>query len=134
MRFVTRNAPTDDVDENRLAVGKPKDWDAGLPGGGSSLVRSREQMGTGRTVRTLRLLNQREGFDCPGCAWPEPRQADGERRKLAEFCENGAKAVAEEATKRRVGAEFFAEHSIGVLAEKTDYWLGQQARLTEPVV
>jgi molybdopterin-dependent oxidoreductase alpha subunit len=91
-------------------------------------------MGTGRTVRTLRLLNQRAGFDCPGCAWPEPRQTDGERRKLAEFCENGAKAVAEEATKRRVGAEFFAEHSIGDLAAKTDYWLGQQGRLTEPVV
>ena len=91
-------------------------------------------MGTGRTVRTLRLLNQREGFDCPGCAWPEPRQADGERRKLAEFCENGAKAVAEEATKRRVSAEFFADHSIGDLAGKTDYWLGQQGRITEPVV
>jgi molybdopterin-dependent oxidoreductase alpha subunit len=134
MRFVTRNAPTDDVDENRLEVGKPKDWAAGLPGVAVSLVRSREQMGTGRTVRTLRLLNQREGFDCPGCAWPEPRQADGERRKLAEFCENGAKAVAEEATKRRVSAGFFAEHSIGDLAGKTDYWLGQQGRITEPVV
>jgi molybdopterin-dependent oxidoreductase alpha subunit len=134
MTIVTRNAPTDDVDENRLEVGKPKDWAAGLPGVAVSLVRSREQMGTGRTVRTLRLLNQREGFDCPGCAWPEPRQADGERRKLAEFCENGAKAVAEEATKRRVSAEFFAEHSIGDLAGKTDYWLGQQGRITEPVV
>lgn len=54
----------------------------------------------------------REGFDCPGCAWPEPREADGEHRKPAEFYENGAKAVAEEATKRRVGPEFFAQHSI----------------------
>jgi molybdopterin-dependent oxidoreductase alpha subunit len=134
MLIVTRNAPTNDVDENRLEVGKPKNWAAGLPGVAVSLIRSREQMGTGRTVRTLRLLNQRSGFDCPGCAWPEPRQTDGERRKLAEFCENGAKAVGEEATKRRVGAEFFAEHSIGDLAAKTDYWLGQQGRLTEPVV
>jgi molybdopterin-dependent oxidoreductase alpha subunit len=87
-------------------------------------------MGAARTVRTLRLLNQREGFDCPGCAWPEP----GDHRKLAEFCENGAKAVAEEATRRRVGPEFFAEHSIADLADKTDYWLGQQGRLTRPMV
>jgi molybdopterin-dependent oxidoreductase alpha subunit len=85
-------------------------------------------------VRTLRLLNQREGFDCPGCAWPEPREAHGESRKIAEFCENGAKAVAEEATKRRVGAEFFAKHSMEDLRNKTDYWLGQQGRLTEPVI
>jgi anaerobic selenocysteine-containing dehydrogenase len=134
MMIVTRNAPIDDVDENRLEVSKPKDWAAGVPGVAVSLVRAREQMGAGRTVRTLRLLNQREGFDCPGCAWPEPREGDGEHRKLAEFCENGAKAVAEEATKRRVGPEFFAQHSIADLAGKTDYWLGQQGRITEPVV
>jgi molybdopterin-dependent oxidoreductase alpha subunit len=99
-----------------------------------SLLRGVEQMGTGRTVKTLRLLNQREGFDCPGCAWPEPREAHGEKRKMAEFCENGAKAVAEEATKRRVGAEFFAKHPIEDLRVKTDYWLGQQGRITEPMV
>ncbi len=87
-------------------------------------------MGVGRTAGTLRLLNQREGFDCPGCAWPESQ----EHRKVAEFCENGAKAVAEEATRRRVGSEFFAEHSVAALAERTDYWLGQQGRITEPVV
>jgi len=91
-------------------------------------------MGAARTVKTLRLLNQRDGFDCPGCAWPEPREVDGEHRKLAEFCENGAKAVAEEATKRKVGREFFAEHSIQDLADKTDFWLGQQGRITEPFV
>ncbi|MEC3979095.1 FdhF/YdeP family oxidoreductase [Amycolatopsis sp. H20-H5] len=131
---MTRDAPTDDVDESQLEVSKPKDWAAGLPGVAVSLVRSMEQMGAGRTVRTLRLLNQRDGFDCPGCAWPEPREADGEHRKLAEFCENGAKAVAEEATKRRVGREFFAKHSIEELRGKTDYWLGQQGRITEPFV
>ena len=58
----------------------------------------------------------------------------GEHRRLAEFCENGAKAVAEEATKRRVTAEFFAEHTVAELAERTDYWLGQQGRLVEPMV
>ena len=102
---------TREIDEDDLTVGKPKRWAAGLPGVLVSLKRSVEQMGAGTTVRTLRLLNQRDGFDCPGCAWPEPREVDGGRRKVAEFCENGAKAVAEEATTRRVGPEFFAVHS-----------------------
>ena len=131
---MTREAPAQDVDETRLEVGKPKGWAAGIPGVAVSLARSVEQMGTGRTVKALRLLNQREGFDCPGCAWPEPREIDGEHRKLAEFCENGAKAVAEEATKRRVGREFFAAHPVSELRGKTDYWLGQQGRITEPFV
>ncbi|TCP48574.1 molybdopterin-dependent oxidoreductase alpha subunit [Tamaricihabitans halophyticus] len=127
---MARKAPRHDIDETELEVGKPKDWAAGVTGVTVSLRRGLEQMGPGRTVRTLRLLNQREGFDCPGCAWPE---AQG-HRKLAEFCENGAKAVAEEATKRRVTREFFATHSVAELADKTDYWLGQQGRLTEPMV
>ncbi len=122
--------PEHDIDETRLDVTAPKRWAAGIPGVAVSLKRGVEQMGVARTVTTLRLLNQREGFDCPGCAWPEPQG----HRKLAEFCENGAKAVAEEATKRRVGPEFFAAHPIAELAGKTDYWLGQQGRLTEPMV
>jgi molybdopterin-dependent oxidoreductase alpha subunit len=131
---VKRAAPTEDIDESRLEVHPPKEYAAGLPGVAVSLVRGVEQMGTGRTVRALRLLNQRQGFDCPGCAWPEPREADGEGRNLAEFCENGAKAVAEEATLRRAGPEFFAAHPVAELAGKTDYWLGQQGRLTHPMV
>ncbi len=122
--------PRHDVDESELEVSTPKAWAAGVPGVLVSLDRAVEQMGVGRTVKTLRLLNQREGFDCPGCAWPEPQG----HRKMAEFCENGAKAVAEEATKRRIGPEFFAEHPISSLRTKTDYWLGQQGRLTEPMV
>ncbi|GLZ37724.1 FdhF/YdeP family oxidoreductase [Actinokineospora sp. NBRC 105648] len=122
--------PERDVVEAELDVTAPKHWAAGIPGVAVSLKRGVEQMGAARTAGTLRLLNQREGFDCPGCAWPEPQG----HRKLAEFCENGAKAVAEEATRRRVGPEFFAEHPIAELAERTDYWLGQQGRITEPVV
>jgi molybdopterin-dependent oxidoreductase alpha subunit len=86
-------------------------------------------MGPTRTVRTLRLLNQREGFDCPGCAWPDPLG----HRKIAEFCENGAKAVAEEATTERVTERFFADHAVSELRERSDHWLGQQGRLTEPM-
>ena len=129
-----RDAPKHDIDETELAVGKPKKWAVGLPGIAVSMRRGLEQMGPLRTVNTLRLLNQRKGFDCPGCAWPEPQEADGEHRKPAEFCENGAKAVAEEATKRRIGPDFFVRHSVEELAGKSDYWLGQQGRLTEPMV
>jgi molybdopterin-dependent oxidoreductase alpha subunit len=87
-------------------------------------------MGPVRTAAILSRLNQRHGFDCPGCAWPE--EPGG--RKLAEFCENGAKAVAEEATKRVVTPEFFARHSVADLASRPEYWLSQQGRLTHPMV
>jgi molybdopterin-dependent oxidoreductase alpha subunit len=88
-------------------------------------------MGVRRSALTLLRVNQPDGFDCPGCAWPEPAPA---QRSHFEFCENGAKAVAEEATLRRVGAEFFAAHPISELATRTDHWLGQQGRLVEPML
>jgi molybdopterin-dependent oxidoreductase alpha subunit len=88
-------------------------------------------MGVRRTALTLLRINQPDGFDCPGCAWPEP--APG-ARSHTEFCENGAKAVAEEATLRRITPEFFAAHPVSELAERSDHWLGQQGRLTTPVV
>ncbi|SDD52468.1 FdhF/YdeP family oxidoreductase [Actinokineospora iranica] len=128
---MTGKPPEQDVDESALDVTPPKRWAAGIPGVVVSLKRGVEQMGAVRTATTLRLLNQRDGFDCPGCAWPEPQGAE---RKVFEFCENGAKAVAEEATRWRVGPRFFAEHPVAELAERTDYWLGQQGRITHPMV
>ena len=115
--------------EDALHVGKPKHWAAGVPGAVVSLRRSWEQMGPVRTVRTWARLNQVGGFDCPGCAWPEARD-----RKHLELCENGAKAVAEEATRRRITPQFFADHPVSDLLERTDHWLGQQGRLTEPMI
>jgi len=112
-----------------MTVGKPKTWAAGIPGIATAMSDSLHQMGPARTMRTLRALNQRTGFDCPGCAWPE-----GTDHHLAEFCENGAKAVAEEATLRRIGSEFFAQHTVDDLRAQSDYWLGQQGRLTHPVI
>jgi molybdopterin-dependent oxidoreductase alpha subunit len=88
------------------------------------------EMGVVRGARTLARLNQKDGFDCPGCAWPDP---EGHRSHF-EFCENGAKAVAEEATTRRVTPDFFREWSVADLSHKSDYWLGKQGRITEPVV
>ncbi|MGW5517444.1 FdhF/YdeP family oxidoreductase [Nocardia africana] len=125
-----RKPPTRDIDEAELAVTPPKEQAAGVTAVAVALDRAVEEMGIVRTARTLTRVNQRHGFDCPGCAWPEPT---GHRRP-AEFCENGAKAVAEEATLRTVTPEFFATHSLDDLAGKTGYWLGQQGRLTHPMV
>ncbi|MGW0532731.1 FdhF/YdeP family oxidoreductase [Streptomyces sp. NPDC003032] len=101
---------------------------AGLPAIGHTLKIAQRQMGVRRTALTLLRVNQKDGFDCPGCAWPEP-----EHRHKAEFCENGAKAVAEEATLRRVTPDFFAAHPVADLATRSGYWLGQQGRLTHPM-
>ncbi len=89
----------------------------------------RNDTGVVRGLRTLLALNQPEGVDCPGCAWPE---AAGERGDI-EFCENGAKAVAWETTRRRIDRDFFAKHSLAELAAESDYALGQHGRLVEPV-
>ncbi|MFI5715895.1 FdhF/YdeP family oxidoreductase [Nocardia sp. NPDC051750] len=125
-----RNGPTDDIDESALTITPPKGQAAGVRAVGVALGRAVSDMGVIRTARTLARVNQVHGFDCPGCAWPEPT---GHRRP-AEFCENGAKAVAEEATLNTVGPEFFAAHSIADLAGKSGYWLGRQGRLTHPMV
>jgi len=82
-----------------------------------------------KNIRTLLKTNQHGGFDCPGCAWGESAESG-----MVKFCENGAKAVNWEATKRRVDAAFFAKHSVTTLREQSDYWLEYQGRLTEPMV
>ncbi|MDR7303598.1 FdhF/YdeP family oxidoreductase [Haloactinomyces albus] len=131
---MVRKKPGEDIDERSLTVTDPKRAAAGIQGVLTSLQRSVQQMGVARSAKALPLLNQSAGFDCPGCAWPDPRAADGDKRKMAEFCENGAKAVAEEATTRTIGPEFFAEHPVSELAQRTDYWLGQQGRITHPMI
>jgi len=128
-----RSAGSDDVpadyDEHAVTVTPPKHEAAGLRAVMVALRRGLEQMGALRTAAELARLNQRHGFDCPGCAWPEHGG-----RHLVEFCENGAKAVAEEATKRVVTADFFARHSMAELSTHPEYWLSQQGRLAEPMV
>ena len=108
---------------------KPYDKPAG---GWDSLKRSWQALrdegivviGAGTMLRT----NQSDGFDCPGCAWP-----DRNPNSTFEFCENGVKAVAAEATSKRVTREFFAAHSVAELASREDRWLEAQGRLTEPM-
>ncbi|MFJ8014611.1 FdhF/YdeP family oxidoreductase [Streptomyces sp. NPDC096339] len=121
--------PAGDPIQDAPQVAPPKHAAAGLPAIGHTLKIAQQQMGLARTARTLLKVNQKNGFDCPGCAWPE-----GDKRHTAEFCENGAKAVAEEATLRRVTPAFFAAHPLSDLAERSGYWLGQQGRITEPML
>ncbi|WP_119697705.1 FdhF/YdeP family oxidoreductase [Microbacterium halotolerans] len=126
---MAKKAPTQDIDESKVTVGAPETEAVGVPAILNAMKIAVDQMGVVRSARTLLRVNQKDGFDCPGCAWPEE-----DRRHVAEFCENGAKAVAEEATIRRVEPAFFAEHSIAELQSHDDWWLGQQGRLTEPMI
>ncbi|WP_329594245.1 FdhF/YdeP family oxidoreductase [Streptomyces sp. NBC_01362] len=114
-----------------LRVTPPKTWAAGVPAVAHALEYSLSQTSPRRTALTLLNINQAEGIDCPGCAWPEP--APG-KRHMNEYCENGAKHINDEATSRRVTRSFFREHSIAELDGRSDYWLNQQGRLTEPMV
>ncbi|MGH9185741.1 MAG: FdhF/YdeP family oxidoreductase [Acidimicrobiales bacterium] len=123
--------PVHDTAEDGIETAPPERVAAGMAAVVSTARHSVREMGVRRSVRTLLKVNQVDGFDCPGCAWPEPAAGD---RGHAEFCENGAKAVAEEATVRRVGPAFFAAHPVSELAQRSDWWLGQQGRLTQPMV
>ncbi len=102
----------------------------GVPAIVSAVKSAWNEMGPVRGLRALLKLNQQGGFDCPGCAWPEPDEA----RSHAEFCENGARHVADEATTKRVTPEFFSHWGVADLSYKSDYWLGKQGRITSPMV
>jgi len=102
---------------------------AGIPAIVSTTKHAIKKMGIIKSLRTLTTVNQKGGFDCPGCAWPDP---DDERTKF-EFCENGAKAIADEAMSKKIGAKFFSKYTISELSEKSDYWLNSQGRLITPM-
>ena len=114
-------------------MSKPHQPYAGAAGGWDALASSfrhlREQDVLGLGARTLLRANQPQGFDCPGCAWP-----DRNPHSSFEFCENGVKAVAAEATRRRLTREFFAAHSVAALARQDDYFLEAPGRLVEPML
>lgn len=113
-----------------IRVGSPSHSAAGLPAVLSSLNHVFTQAGVVRGTQAMLKLNQKNGFDCPSCAWPDP----DDHRAPTEFCENGAKAIAAETTLKRVTPEFFAQYSVRELAAQSDYWLEQQGRLTHPML
>ncbi len=103
---------------------------AGLPAVYQSARFTIREMGLARGLKTWLEVNKKGGFDCQSCAWPSP----DEGRHIFEFCENGVKAVADEATKHSIAGDFFSKYSIRDLQGKSDLWLGQQGRLTKPMV
>lgn len=113
-----------------IKITHPSKTAAGLKGVAVALGHILDEMGPGGMLTMFRL-NQLKGFDCPGCAWPDP---DEKRSFLAEYCENGAKAVAEEATKKRADPSFFKKHSVYELSQWSDYELGKAGRITHPMV
>jgi len=118
------------IETDSIRISEPAHVAAGV----KAIVKSAEfafhEAGVIRGVNALAHLNQFEGFDCPGCAWPDPDHD----RSLNEYCENGAKAIAEEATSTRCTPEFFRRWSIAELSRQSDYWLGHQGRLTHPML
>ena len=111
-------------------VGKPSEVAAGLTAVVQTTRWGLREMGPVRSLKTLLAVNQVNGFDCQSCAWPSPNGT----RHTAEFCENGAKAVADAGTRKRVTPDFFRQHSVVDLAQRTDHWLNAQGRLTHPMV
>ena len=113
-----------------ISLDEPKKYAAGYPAIFESAKHVFGAMGVKRGMSALNALNKMDGFDCPGCAWPDP---DDERSPIGEYCENGAKAVAEEATTKVIHADFFAKNSVAELAELDDYKIGKSGRLAQPM-
>ncbi len=113
-----------------LKVTKPKTWAAGIPAVTVAMVDILQESGFVRGMEGLFKMNKKDGFDCSGCAWPDP---DDDRSPVAEYCENGAKALAEEATTKKLTAKFFAENSVADLAKLNDYEIGKKGRIAQPV-
>ncbi len=116
--------------EEDMKLTDPKSWAAGIPAVISSLDHILREAGPLRGIKGLLEMNQSGGFDCPSCAWPDP---DGDR-SFAEFCENGAKSLASEATQKLADAKFFASHSVEDLAAQSDHWHEHQGRIAMPMI
>ena len=113
-----------------LELKAPSEVAAGILGVKEALRHGVKEMGIARTMRALLEMNQEDGFRCPSCAWPVPEHPS----KIAEYCENGAKALADEATTEKIGAAFFAKHSVEALSQLSDYELNTFGRITEPLI
>ncbi|MFT6796541.1 MAG: molybdopterin-dependent oxidoreductase alpha subunit [Maribacter sp.] len=113
-----------------LKLNNTASYAAGVPGIKAALQHSFKEMGALEALSTLSKMNQKDGFDCPGCAWPDPEAPS----KLGEYCENGAKALAEEATYEKVDVDFFKTHSVEEISTWSDFKIGKSGRLTSPMV
>lgn len=113
-----------------IEIKEPITHAAGYLGVREALKHTFKEMGVLKSMRTLLSMNQKDGFDCPSCAWPDPEHPS----PIAEYCENGAKALGDEATTQQIGASFFQKNSVEELSQLTDYELNKFGRLVEPMV
>jgi molybdopterin-dependent oxidoreductase alpha subunit len=114
-----------------LKLRKPDTKAVGIPAITSSIAHAWKWMKVKDVVKTMFRINQKGGFDCPGCAWPDP---DDDRSALGEYCENGMKAIAEEAQNKVIGRDFFKKNNISDLAKLSDYDIGKSGRIGEPLI
>lgn len=121
---------TGDIKFTGLRLKEPMQTAAGFLGIKEALRHSFKEMGIVNSMRSLLEMNQEDGFRCPSCAWPVPEHPS----KIAEYCENGAKALADEATRNHIGADFFSEHSVEELSRLSDFELNKLGRIVEPMV
>jgi molybdopterin-dependent oxidoreductase alpha subunit len=117
------------IETKNVKIGERVEVAAGVEAITQTLEFTLEEPGAIRGTAALYRLNQFDGYDCPGCAWPDP----DEHRSANEYCENGAKAIAEETTSKRVEPDFFHAWSVSDLTTKSDYWLTKQGRITNPM-
>ena len=137
------NNPNDDAQEKEQAVATPPETFTGIhlkqvkknsvggPAILSALDHAFKYMNPTAAVKTMFKVNQKGGFDCPGCAWPDP---DDDRSAFGEYCENGMKAIAEEATNKSIDRFFFEKNSVADMSRWSDFEIGKKGRLTEPMV
>ena len=118
------------IETESIRVTSPANVAAGFKSVFKAAEFTLKEPGLARGIAALTHLNQFDGIDCPGCAWPDPDR----ERSLNEYCENGVKAIAEEATAKRCTPDFFRTWSVTELSKQSDYWLGHQGRLTHPMV
>ncbi|MBX2963650.1 MAG: FdhF/YdeP family oxidoreductase [Cyclobacteriaceae bacterium] len=118
------------AESEKIKIGKPKKEAGGLASVKVATKHIVREVGLVEGVKSLLKLNQFDGYDCPGCAWPDP----DEHRGVAEFCENGAKAIAEEATAKLCDADFFSKHSVQAMRLWSDYQIGKSGRIAEPML
>jgi len=122
--------PSTPLEVKAPKLSKSKNSAAGIPAIISTVKYGLGNMGVIGSLKNLSKVNDFNGFDCPGCAWPDPDN----HRSFAEFCENGAKAVADEATRKKANSDFWSKWSVADLSKKSDYWLNSQGRITQPLV
>ncbi|MCF8609861.1 FdhF/YdeP family oxidoreductase [Gordonia sp. HY285] len=125
---MTRKPPVDDFTDAGLTVGPPATWAVGLPAIEHAMLPALGELDPERTAKVAFSINHKKGFDCPSCAWANP-----DKSKPLEFCENGMKSVVWESIPTVVTRDFFAEHSLTDMADKSEYWLGLQGRIGEPM-